>query len=150
MGTHYKGTGGERRALDAFVKLIRAAESVGNRVNAHLAAEGISVSQFGALEALLHLGPMCQKDLGAKLLKSGGNITMVVDNLETRGLVARVRDTPDRRMTTVHLTETGRALIERVFPIHAREVVREMCALDPDEQAMLGRLCRKLGRKTTD
>lgn len=149
MATHYEGTIEARRALDAFVKLVRAGESVGSRVNAHLVTEGISVSQFGALEALLHLGPMCQKDLGAKLLKSGGNITMVVDNLEERDFVARVHTTKDRRMTTVHLTEQGRALIERLFPIHVREVVREMAALDPNEQAMLGRLCRKLGRKAT-
>ena len=45
----------------------------------------LTMGQFGVLEALLHLGPMCQQELGAKLLRSGSNITIVIDNLEKRG-----------------------------------------------------------------
>jgi MarR family 2-MHQ and catechol resistance regulon transcriptional repressor len=41
---------------------------------------------------------MCQSDIGSKLLKSSGNITLVVDNLEKRSLVRRQRDDNDRRM----------------------------------------------------
>ena len=49
----------------------------------------LTVGQFGTLEALLHLGPLCRRDLGRKLLRSGGNITVVVGNLARRGLVRR-------------------------------------------------------------
>ena len=42
----------------------------------------MTVSQFGVLEALHHLGPLRQGEISAKLLRSGGNITLVVDNLE--------------------------------------------------------------------
>lgn len=138
-------SGSEALALDAYVKLVRAAESVTARLMPHLDAAGLTISQFGALEALYHRGPMCQRDLGRKLLKSSGNITLVVDNLEKAGLVTRMRSAEDRRLVAVHLTDAGTALIERIFPEHARRIAAEMGTLTAAEQATLGRLCRALG-----
>ena len=84
MPTHYRGTAQERAALDAYIKLMRAADSVTARLDPLMRAAGLTVGQFGALEALLHRGPLCQRDLGRKLLRSGGNITVVVGNLARR------------------------------------------------------------------
>lgn len=147
MGTRYRGTGREVRALNAFIKLMRAAESVSGRVEAPLAQLGLSVSQFGVLDALMHIGPMHQKDLSGKILKSRGNITMVINNLEKRGLVKRVRDAEDRRHYLVKITEKGLRLIGPYFPGHVARIAEEMGVLTPDEQEELGRLCKKLGLK---
>jgi MarR family 2-MHQ and catechol resistance regulon transcriptional repressor len=95
---------------------------------------------------LLHLGPMCQHTLGQKLLRSGGNITLVVDNLEKYGWVKRERQEDDRRKLMVHLTAEGRKLIEQVFPGHARAIEREMGVLSQQEQERLRVFCRKLGQ----
>lgn len=146
MGTQYQGTVEERRALDTFIKLVRATEAVSDRIHQHLSAEKLTISQFGVLEALLHLGPLSQRDLAQKLLKSGGNITMVIDNLEKRQLVKRDRQTHDRRLILVHLTTEGDALIRKLFPRHVEAVVREMGVLTDSEQEELGQLCRRLGK----
>src|SRR5438132_1539898 len=122
MSTHHQGSPSEVLALDTFIKLVRAQESVSARLGRRHAEAGLTQSQFAVLEALYHLGPLCQRDLGEKLLKSSGNITMVIDNLEKRGLVRRERDERDRRYITVHLSEIGRELIGRIFPGHAQEV----------------------------
>ena len=145
MGTRHRGPKAEVRALDAFIKLMRAADSVSARLSGDTAGHGLTGSQLGVLEALYHLGPLCQRDLGAKLLSSSGNITLVVDNLEKRALVRRERQTEDRRFILVHLTDEGRGLIARVFPRHAARITEEMSVLTPAEQEELGRLCRKLG-----
>ncbi|UFP96247.1 MarR family winged helix-turn-helix transcriptional regulator [Gloeobacter morelensis] len=145
MGTKYRGTREEVRALDAYIKLMRASDAVSGRIHTHLAGAKLTVSQFGVLEALLHLGPLCQSALAEKLLKSGGNMTLVIDNLEKRGLVARVRSVSDRRYITVHLTEAGQALVKQLIKPHVQGVVAAMDALTPDEQEALGALCRKLG-----
>jgi MarR family 2-MHQ and catechol resistance regulon transcriptional repressor len=147
MSTHYHGTETEVRALNAFIKLARAADSVASRINAHLSGEGLSVSQFGAMEALFHLGPMCQKTLGEKLLKSGGNVTVIVDNLEKRRLVQRTRDSADRRLITVSLTDAGRETISRIIPDHVRRVVSEMSTLTSKQQEQLSALCRAVGTR---
>ena len=149
MLTYYPGTAKERRALGAYIKLLRAADSVRNRALDHLTADGLTGSQFGTLETLLHRGPLCQKEIASKLLVSGGNITMVIDNLEKHGLVERRRSRDDRRYITVTLTATGRHLISRVFPRHVARVVEEMSTLAPAEQDLLGNLCRRLGLKET-
>lgn len=143
---HYRGKPQEARALDAYVKLMRAAESVTARVNRHLDAAGLSISQFGVLEALYHLGPLVLSDLARKILKTGGNLTMVVDNLEKRGLAERCPDPDDRRFRRVSITPRGRRLIAAIFPAHARGITRALAALSPSEQATLASLCRKLGR----
>jgi MarR family 2-MHQ and catechol resistance regulon transcriptional repressor len=132
-------------ALKTYIKLMRAAESVTTRVHRVLAEPMLTISQFGVLEALYHKGPLCQRDIAAKILKSTGNITLVIDNLEKRKLVRRERDNADRRYLTVYLTEAGTALIATTFAAVAAEIVREMASLDEHEQALLGDLCKKLG-----
>ena len=146
MPTHFGGDSAEVAALDAYIKLSRASATIDGLLAANLAGLGLTAGQLGVLEALLHLGPLTQKALGQKLLRSGGNVTTVIDNLERRGLVARTRNREDRRVVTVALTIAGRRLIGKVFPLHARAAARAMAALTAAEQEDLGRLCRKLGR----
>ena len=145
MASRYRGPEREKRALDAFVKLMRASDAVVRRLTGGLAGEVVTHAQLPVLEALLHVGPMCQADLGRKLLRSPSNITGMLDGLEERGLVARVRREEDRRVIDVSLTDAGREAIERVFPIHARNVAEAFAGLTADEQATLGSLCKKLG-----
>jgi MarR family 2-MHQ and catechol resistance regulon transcriptional repressor len=145
MPTHYHGTDAETLALDVFIKLVRAAGSVAARTSAAFSSEGLTAGQFGVLEAILHLGPLYQCDLARKHLLSGGNVTMIVDNLEKHGLVRRERSVDDRRYIQVHLTAKGRKMIQRIFPGHVRAVTEQMAVLRPAEQEELGRLCRKLG-----
>ncbi len=146
MPTHYQGCPYEVRALDAFIKLVRASGSVVARTSRHLATEGLTVGQFGILETLWHLGPLHQCELARKHLQSGGNVTMIVDNLEKAGLVRRERLSADRRYVRVCLTPAGHARIAAVFPSHVRQIREQMDALDAEELEQLGRLCRKLGR----
>jgi MarR family transcriptional regulator, 2-MHQ and catechol-resistance regulon repressor len=143
--TKYKGPKDEVRALSAFVKLIRASDSVSARIHRHLSDAGLTVSQFGVLEALFHLGPLSQSEIAKKVLKSTGNITLVIDNLEKRDLVKRERQEEDRRYYLVRLTAAGRRLIGGIFPRHAAKIMKEMKALSNAEQDALGNLCRKLG-----
>jgi MarR family 2-MHQ and catechol resistance regulon transcriptional repressor len=146
MPTHFEGNAREVRALDAYIKLSRASGTLDARLATNLARLGLTTGQLGVMEALMHLGPLTQSELGRKLLRSGGNVTTVIDNLERRGLVARKRNPEDRRVVTVALTGAGSRLIGKVFPLHARAVAHSMETLTPGEQEELGRLCRKLGR----
>src|ERR1700749_284122 len=125
MGTRHRGTIEEIYALNAFIKLQRSAESVSARIHAVL-PESLTITQFGVLEAIYHLGPLCQSELAEKLLKSGGNLTLVVDNLEKAGYVLRERDSADRRFVVVKLTPKGHAFISALFPKVVANVSREM------------------------
>jgi MarR family 2-MHQ and catechol resistance regulon transcriptional repressor len=133
-------------ALDAYVKLLRAGRAVLARVEPRLAASGLTTTQFGVLEALLHKGALSQRELGRKVLTSPGNMTDLVDKLEARGLVQRTRQKHDRRAVQVDLTASGRTLIEPLFARHATDIAVAMGGLDGEEMAQLSMLLRKLGR----
>ena len=124
MGTHHQGSKSEILALDAYIKLMRAADSITAR--AHLVLpDGVTLTQFAALEALYHLGPLFQSELAAKLLKSGGNLTLGGDNLE--------------------LTPKGRRFIGVLFPKIAAGLTREFSVLSSRDQLALARICKRLG-----
>jgi MarR family 2-MHQ and catechol resistance regulon transcriptional repressor len=144
MPTHFQGPPNEVVALDAFIKLMRAAETVTTRVNETLPAN-LTVTQFAVLEVLYHLGPLCQGQLAAKLLKSTGNLTLVIANLERAGLIKRTRQPDDLRFITITLAPRGRTLIAELFPRVAGRIASEFSVLTADEKSELGRLAKKLG-----
>ena len=133
------------QAVRAYVKLMRASHAVLARIEPALAARGLTPTQLGVLEALLHKGALTHRELGRKVLTSAGNITDVVDKLERRELARRVRDPMDRRAVRVELTAPGRALIEDLFPRHAADIARAMAGLPAGELERLGELLRRLG-----
>ncbi len=145
MGTHYNGSKKEMRALDAYIKLMRAADTINSTVNLSLSKFGLTESQFNVLDALYHLGPLSQNELGYKLLKSGGNITMVIDNLEKNAYVERRRSTEDRRIFFVHLTKKGKKRLGEIMPVQVNFITNEMNRLNKTEQIELQRLCKKIG-----
>lgn len=134
----------QRRALAAYVALMRAAQRVTERTHAHLAEHELSVPQFAVLEALLHVGPLSQSALVNKVLCSPNNMTSVIDRLEARQLVERRVGRTDRRVREVHLLPQGRALIEGIFPTHAAGLTQELGRLKVNELEQLTRACRAL------
>lgn len=145
MSTHYDGTPAQRRALDLEIKLFRANNTLRTHLYRFLDDYGLTESQFATLEAIYHLGPLPHRKIAEKILKQAGNITLVVDNLEKDNLVERRRSSEDRRVVEVHLTEQGKKLIQEVMPRYVTFLTEEISVLDPEEQAQLARLCKKLG-----
>jgi MarR family transcriptional regulator, 2-MHQ and catechol-resistance regulon repressor len=132
-------------ALRVYVKLLRAAKAVVVRLEPGLTRAGLTSTQLGVLEAILHKGPLTQRELGRKVLTSAGNMTDVIDKLERRGLVTRSRQPGDRRAVRVDLTEEGRRSIEALFPTHAGRIAAAMGGLSIAELRAIGALLRKLG-----
>lgn len=150
MGTKYKGDEADVQTLNTYIKFMRAYESLNARLVRHLSDHSLTQSQFGTLEALYHLGPLNQRTIGEKLLKSGGNITMVIDNLVRQGWVKRKRDSQDRRSMVIHLTKEGESFISSLFPKHLEKIRNELSKLTGSEMDELARLCRKLGSDAPD
>src|SRR3954468_1221087 len=146
---HYRGNKRTAQALDTFVKLMRAANSVSAATNPELAAANLTVSQFAVLEVLYHAGPLCLTEIARKILTTGGNLTLVVKNLEKRGLVQRKQSSDDRRYFSLHLTSKGKSLISEIFPKQAAKISQVLEVLTAEEQSQLARLCKKLGTGVT-
>lgn len=146
MPTHFRGPARDVLALNTFIKFQRAGEAFGARLSRRGTLGDLTLSQFGALEALYHLGPLRPNEISAKTLRSPGNLTLVIDNLEKAGLVTRTPAADDRRAIVVALTAQGRKRIESILPAHFAAIVEELSVLTPAEQKQLGELCKKLGQ----
>src|SRR5438309_12021057 len=103
-------------------------------------------SDFRVLEVLLHKGPLPVNTIGPKVWLTPGSISVAVDRLVKKGLVARKERTNDRRVRQVELTAKGRALITRGFREHAAAMENSMRVLSKKERLTLQRLLKKLGK----
>lgn len=134
------------QALGLWVKLARAANTMSILTVRDIAGYGLTEAQFGVIEALGHLGPMKVGELCQKNLSSGGNMTVVVDNLVKEGLVERIQSPDDRRAYIVKLTEKGSKLFQDIFVQHAKFVTDLIySALSEEEISKLAGLLKKLG-----
>ena len=147
MPTHYIGSPTEVRALDTWIKLNRSVESLVSRINQSNTMGGLTPTQFSVVEALFHLGPLPQCQLAARVFKSSGNMTLVIDNLEKLGLVIRLPDPDDRRVSVVALTPLGKQTVSVIFPQHAAAVTQLFEVLSDEEQCKLGEILKKLGKQ---
>ena len=126
MPTRYPGTPAQKRALNAYIKFVRAGETLRGVTLRETREYGLTGSQFAVLEALYWLGGLTFRELGAKVLMSGGNLTVVADNLERDGLVVRERSTEDRRSITLSLTGPGRKRIGGLMDRHINCIIDAM------------------------
>lgn len=116
------------------------------RASKHIESLKLCFSDFAVLEALLHKGSLPVNRIGAKVMLTSGSVTTAVDRLEQRGLVVRGNDVSDRRMRIVHLTRSGRKLIEAAFKEHAEKMEQVFTPLSAQERLQLIRLLKKVGK----
>ncbi len=132
-------------ALSTWVKLARAFSSFNKKSAESIKSFNLTQPQFSVIESLGHLGAQKIGVLCDKMLVSGGNMTLVLDNLENLGLIERVHCKEDRRAIMIQLTEKGQSLFKDIFMRHAEVINKTMSVLTADEQKLLGALLKKLG-----
>ncbi len=132
-------------ALKLWVVLSRAHSALTAHAEADVARHGLSLAEFGALEALFNKGSLLVGELQRKVLKSSGGMTYVLDRLEDKGYVQRRPCETDRRAVYAELTDEGQALMERIFPGHAGSIEAAEEGLTPAEQEEAIALLKKLG-----
>lgn len=110
-----------------------------------IAKTGLCLTDFAALEALLHKGPLTITEIQDKVLLASGSMTAAVDRLEKKGLLIRTTTTADRRAKVLQLTAEGKRLIEAVFQAHAAELEAASSVLNAAEKQKLYVLLKKLG-----
>lgn len=135
----------EREALGLWVVLSRAHAAIAAHAAADVARDGLTLAEFGVLEALYHKGRMLLGEVQRSLLVSSGGVTYLVDRLEQRGLVRRDRCPEDRRARYAVLTDAGTEFVREAFPRHAAAVRAAMAGLTAEQQRVARELLRELG-----
>jgi MarR family 2-MHQ and catechol resistance regulon transcriptional repressor len=130
--------------------LARSHHSVRALAEASIARTGLCLTDFAALEALLHKGPLTITELQSKVLLATGSMTAAVDRLENRGLLARRSSRLDRRARLLQLTAEGKRLASSIFEKHARDLEALMSVLSSEEKEQLYRTSKKLGLRAAE
>ena len=135
----------EASGIHLWLVLWKAYEAVRRHSVSHIRSLGLGFSDFAVLEALLHKGPTPVNKIGGMVHLTSGSITAAVDRLEAKALVQRCTHSSDRRARVVHLTETGRKLIECAFANHVGALEEATRGLTPEERGQAVILLKKLG-----
>jgi len=147
MSTHYQGTPREKLVLDTWIKFSRANNTLSTAMRRNVEEQGLTLSQFGVLEILEHIGPLSLKEIGLKILLTASNLVTVIDNLVKQGLVKRIPSKHDRRSIIIHLTDKGSESIAPVFRNHLDQLIECFSVLDTEQLQTLGSLSKDLGLK---
>ncbi|MCC3405728.1 MAG: MarR family transcriptional regulator [Microcoleus sp. PH2017_10_PVI_O_A] len=78
--------------------------------------------------------------IGDKLQQVGGTLTGVLDRMEERGLVRRERDTRDRRIWRIWLTDAGRELQDVLPPLVAEIREKSMTGISKADRELFSQL----------
>jgi MarR family transcriptional regulator, 2-MHQ and catechol-resistance regulon repressor len=128
-----------------WIVLARCYRAMSQIAERGIAEAGLGLSDFAALEALLHKGPLTITEIQAKVPLATGSMTAAVDRLEGKGLVIRRPDPRDRRAKILELTPEGKRVVEAAFERHAIELEAAMAILKGAEKRQLSGLLKKLG-----
>ena len=106
---------------------------------------GLGLTDFVALEALLHKGPLTITEIQSKVPLALGSMTAAVDRLEKKGLILRTPSPDDRRAKVLKLSPKGKAMVEAVFARHAADLETAMAVLNKREKRQLHDLLKRVG-----
>ena len=98
-----------------FLELCRTTDILSRRLSVVLKAENLSATQYNVLRILRGApdGLPCG-EVGNRMITRDPDITRLLDRLEKRGLIARSRETKDRRMVMASITPDGLNLLARL------------------------------------
>ena len=128
-----------------WLVLARCHRALNQLAERSIEEAGLCLTDFAALEALLHKGPLTITEIHSKVPLALGSMTAAVDRLEKKGLIIRTSARDDRRAKVLKLTSEGRRVVEAAFSRHAAELEAAMVVLNASEKRQLHRMLKKLG-----
>jgi DNA-binding MarR family transcriptional regulator len=137
-------------AVSAYLRLHYASAVIVKKVDQHLARWGLSVARYSILRLLLNKEAMTLSELSRSHVCVAGNMTMLIGRLERDGLVKRMSDPHDKRVTRVALTAKGRRVTADAVAPHRALLEGLMAPLGAEKVRALGKSIDALAERATD
>ena len=109
-----------KQIIFSIRRLIQASELYSKELNKKYQ---ISAAQLNCILTLYEYGPLPPSKIAQHMMVKSSTVTGVVDRLEIKGLAERMRNSPDRRMITIQLTEAGKKLAENAPPPIQQKII---------------------------
>jgi DNA-binding MarR family transcriptional regulator len=101
-------------------RLIQASELYTKELNKKYQ---VSAAQLNCILTLYEYGPLSPSKIANHMMVKSSTVTGVVDRLEKKGLAERMRNSPDRRVITIQLTEVGKKLAQNAPPPIQQKII---------------------------
>jgi len=129
-----------------WLVMMRSHHALRRMAEQSIVNTGLCLTDFAALEALLHKGPLPISGIKDKVLLASGSMTAAIDRLEKRGLVVRKFTARDRRARIVELTRAGKQVAEACFEKHARDLEAVMSVLSAKQKRQMYASLKQVGQ----
>jgi DNA-binding MarR family transcriptional regulator len=121
-----------------WVALVRAHNAVERALTKALQPLNLKTAHLDILLNVFRFPGLSQQELARKLLVGRSNVTMLLPQLEKRGLIARTADEKDKRIWRLELTENGLALTRQAIDIHVALIDKVMSASSQEQCDAVG------------
>jgi DNA-binding MarR family transcriptional regulator len=125
----------------AWLRILRVVQKVERDLAGQLKLWGLNNAQFDVLAHVGAVEGITQQELADSLLVTKGNVTQLLDRMESRGLIERC---PQGRTNRLFPTDEGRRTFAGVVPAHEALIDERLSVLSKEEQKQLLELMRKL------
>jgi DNA-binding MarR family transcriptional regulator len=142
----------DHHALRIWLRLLTCTQLIERQVRSRLREQfGSTLPRFDLMSQLeRHRDGLKMNELSRLLMVTGGNITAIVDQLETEGLVERLDHAEDRRAFRIRLTRAGERSFAEMARVHEGWVVELLAGLSRREQDDLLKLLAKVKQHTVE
>jgi MarR family transcriptional regulator, organic hydroperoxide resistance regulator len=113
---------------EAVLNIMRTADALGRNGAEFLKSFELTSTQFNVLRILRGAGEegLNCREISKRMIKFDPDVTRLLDRMEARGLVSRSRDSKDRRVITVRVTEAALAILkqldQKMLDLHKQQI----------------------------
>ncbi len=130
-----------REIIYSIRRLMQAGELYTKELNK---IYNVSSAQLNCLLALYENGPLSPSQIAKQILVNSSTVTGIIDRLEQKGLVRRLRISQDRRVITIELTKNGKVLAENAPPPVQQKIIDGLNKLSEEQIKQTAAILLKL------
>ena len=139
-----------KSSMNAFIGLNRTLDYLEKIVREDVKQYGLNITEFAVLELLYNKGDQPIQRIRERVLIASSSISYIVDKLEEKGCVTRIRNQQDKRIINASLTQQGRRIMDEIFPKHAETIQSTFSILTDEELQTLQNTLKKLSAPTNN
>ncbi len=113
-------------------------------VEKRLINNGLSIMEYRILKRLLENGAQPMVKLAESNMITQGWVTSLVDRLELKGYVERIRSNIDRRVVNIAATQKGTEFYRKIMELHEEFISRTLSFMDHSDMEVLKGLLGKI------
>ncbi len=130
-----------KEIVGAIRKLVRAVSNDAFKMSRQY---GLTGPQSSVLRTLVNEGSLSSASLSRRLYVTPSNITGIIDRLEKKGLVERIKKEGDRRVALITLTESGNELSNSLPDPIEKKLINELADLEPEHVRILAMVMNQI------